>query len=63
MNYLNTFTTKKNQTNTDIQTNNVLMASDDVRRIARRNPSLFQTKSVPRVGGFSMETTGSGGTS
>lgn len=59
-NYLNTFT-KKKQTNTDTQTNGVLMASDDVRRIAQRNPSLFQTKSVPRVGGFHMEHTGSGG--
>ena len=63
-NYLNTFSTNKNQKNTDTQItlgSDILMASDDVRRIAQRNPALFQTKSVPRLGGFSIGPTGSGG--
>lgn len=62
-NYLNTFTKKSKLTNTEKTLNQELnfMAADDVHRIALRNPTLYQTKSVPRVSGLSMGHSGSSG--
>lgn len=62
--YLNRFSKKAQKTNTETQTLNISTASmayDDVHRIAKRNPSLYQTKSVPQVGPLSMGRLGSGG--
>jgi hypothetical protein len=62
-NYLNTLAKKSKQTNTEktLSQELNLMASDDVHRIAQRNPALFQTKSVPRLSGLSMGHTGRSG--
>lgn len=61
---LNPFSKKAQTTNTETQTlkiDTVSMAYDDVHRIAQRNPSLYQTKSVPQVGMLSINRTGSRG--
>jgi hypothetical protein len=63
-NYLNTFTQKSIQKNTEIPTfdqDDILMAADDVHRIAKRNPALYQTKMVPRLNNFSIRSSGSSG--
>jgi hypothetical protein len=63
-NYLNSFTQKTKSENTDNTTFDqqvILMAADDVHRIASRNPTLYQTKSVPRISDLSMGHSGSGG--